>query len=101
MNHKALQALDISVPTGSKDELEKVIVNEQYCHFEGTTVTICLLTLKNGFHVVGESYCPLPELFDKTTGCQRARDCAKAKIWNLEMYAFYDMCHASGLDETE
>lgn len=32
--------------------LESKIIGEQYHQFEGTTVTICCMTLENGFNVV-------------------------------------------------
>jgi hypothetical protein len=54
--------------------------------FPGTTLTVCALTLRNGFHVVGESAAASPENFDAEIGKKIARDNARSKIWALEGY---------------
>jgi hypothetical protein len=54
--------------------------------FPNTTLTVCALTLKNGFHVVGESAAASPENFDQEIGRKIARDNARSKIWALEGY---------------
>lgn len=69
------------------EHIESVIVSEQYHVFEGTTFTSCLLTLKNGFTVHGESACASPENFNAELGKKIAFDNAKNKIWMLEGYA--------------
>jgi hypothetical protein len=50
-------------------------------------LTICVLVLKNGFTVTGESACASPENFNAELGARIARDNAKQKIWPLEGYA--------------
>ena len=59
----------------------------QYHVFPGTTMTICALTLKNGFIVTGESAAASPENFDEAIGRRIAYDNARNKIWALEGYA--------------
>jgi len=49
-------------------------------------LTICVLTLKNGFTVTGESACASPENFDAEIGAKIARENAKQKVWALEGY---------------
>lgn len=49
-------------------------------------LTICVLVLKNGFTVTGESACASPENFDAGIGRQIARGNAIQKIWPLEGY---------------
>jgi len=49
-------------------------------------LTICILVLKNGFTVTGESACVSPENFDEAIGQRIARENAKRKIWLLEGY---------------
>ena len=66
--------------------LESVIISEQYHVFPNTTFTACLLTLKNGYTVMGESACASPENFNADLGRKIARDNAKNKIWALEGY---------------
>lgn len=50
-------------------------------------LTICVLVLKNGFTVTGESACASPENFNAELGHKIARDNARSKIWALEGYA--------------
>lgn len=49
-------------------------------------LTICVLVLKNGFTVTGESACASPENFDAQIGRDLARQNARQKIWALEGY---------------
>lgn len=49
-------------------------------------LTICVLVLKNGFTVTGESACASPENFDAEIGRKIAREHAVNKIWLLEGY---------------
>lgn len=46
-------------------------------------LTFCVLTLRNGFTVTGESACAIPENFDAELGRKIARQNAVAKIWPL------------------
>ena len=63
--------------------LEQEIISEAYHVFPGTTLTICLLTLTNGFSVTGESACAVVENFDVELGQKIARENAKQKLWPL------------------
>lgn len=49
-------------------------------------LTICVLVLKNGFTVTGESACASPENFNAELGAKIAKQHAKEKIWALEGY---------------
>lgn len=49
-------------------------------------LTFCVLVLKNGFTVTGESACASPENFDAEIGRKIARENARNKIWQLEGY---------------
>ena len=49
-------------------------------------LTFCVLTLKNGFTVTGESACASPENFDPEIGRKIARENAVNKVWMLEGY---------------
>lgn len=46
-------------------------------------LTFCVLRLRNGFTVTGESACASPENFDAEIGCKIARENAVQKIWPL------------------
>lgn len=49
-------------------------------------LTFCVLVLRNGFTVTGESACASPENFDPEIGRKIARQNAVAKIWPLMGY---------------
>lgn len=49
-------------------------------------LTFCVLTLRNGFTVTGESACVSPENFDAEIGRKIARQKAVEKIWPLMGY---------------
>ena len=49
-------------------------------------LTICVLTLKNGFTIVGKSACASPENYDAEIGAKIAREDARRQIWALEGY---------------
>jgi len=50
-------------------------------------LTFCVLILRNGFTVTGESACASPENFDAEIGRKIARANAVQKIWPLMGYA--------------
>lgn len=49
-------------------------------------LTICVITLRNGFTLVGKSACASPENFDLEIGGKIAREDARRQIWALEGY---------------
>lgn len=51
-----------------------------------TLLTFCVIELRNGFTVTGESACASPENFNAEIGRQIARKNAAAKIWPLLGY---------------
>jgi Phage protein (N4 Gp49/phage Sf6 gene 66) family len=53
-------------------------------------LTFCVLILKNGFTVTGESACASPENFDAEIGRKIARANAVQKIWPLMGYALQE-----------
>jgi hypothetical protein len=67
--------------------IDAAIKKEQYHVFEGSQLTVCCLTLQNGFTVVGESACVSPENFDADIGRKVAFGKARDKIWAFEGYA--------------
>lgn len=77
---------ELKHPRVTDEVIDDQIESEQYYVFPGTTLTICLLTLKNGFTVTGESACASPENFDREIGETYARRAARQKIWQLEAY---------------
>ena len=58
-------------------------------------LTFCVLVLRNGFTVTGESACASPANFDPEIGRKIARDNARNKIWLLEGYLLKQRLHES------
>ena len=56
-------------------------------------LTFCVIVLRNGFTVTGESACVSPENFDAETGRKIARANAINKVWPLEGYLLKQMLY--------
>ncbi|MBB5448424.1 MULTISPECIES: Gp49 family protein [unclassified Paraburkholderia] len=56
-------------------------------------LAFCVLVLRNGFTVTGESACASPENFDAEIGRKIARQNAVQKIWPLEGYLLKQRLH--------
>jgi len=81
-----LQSKGGTAPRLTPDDIDATIMSEQYHVFPGTTMTVCALTLRNGYIVLGESAAASPDNFDEAIGRKIARDNARNKIWALEGY---------------
>lgn len=111
----AIQQKGLTAPRVTPDDIKQAIVSEHYfTAFDGMLgvvnspnpssdkydphwevprshqalglLTFCVLVLKNGFTVTGESACASPENFDAELGRTIARRNAEAKIWPLLGY---------------
>jgi len=65
---------------------EPVIAARDSLHESMPLLTFCVLVLRNGFTVTGESACASPENFDAEIGQKIARENAVQKIWPLMGY---------------
>lgn len=72
----------IEFDAGLVDEADSVETHESL-----RLLTFCVLVLRNGFTVTGESACASPENFDAELGRKIARQNAVAKVWPLMGYA--------------
>lgn len=103
-----IQAKGLTAPRVTPQHIDSVIVSEHYFTAgdgyagaaavnvqEGELIappeqldllTFCVIILKNGFTVTGESACASPENFDAEIGRKVARENAVNKIWMLEGY---------------
>lgn len=99
-----IQAKGKTAPRVTPADLEAVIASEHYFtgadgvlgaledgkHLDAPLplglLTFCVLVLKNGFTVTGESACASPENFDAGIGRKVARESAKQKLWPLLGY---------------
>lgn len=90
---KEIQAKGLNAPRLTPALIDAAIASEAYHVFEGSCLTVCCLTLQNGFTVVGESACASPANFNAELGQKIAREKARDKIWALEGYLLKDRLH--------
>lgn len=103
MNSKTIeqeiQEKGLDAPRVTPADIEFEIVSEHYftagegCRGAGdgswdgppalSLLTFCVLVLRNGFTVTGESACASPENFDAELGRKIARQKATEKLWPL------------------
>lgn len=94
---KEIQSKGLNAPRLNPQHIEDQIVGENWGRasdlFSGSPtsdamkcLTICVLTLKNGYTVVGKSACASPENYDAELGGKIAREDARKQIWALEGY---------------
>ncbi|PLE21229.1 hypothetical protein B6I67_07490 [Klebsiella pneumoniae] len=100
-----IQAKGLTAPRITPQHIETTIIEEHYftaydgiraanmgvgaaytAHKSTDLLTFCVLVLKNGFTVTGESACASQENFDAEIGRKIARENAVNKIWMLEGY---------------
>ena len=79
-----IQDKGLNAPRLTPSKIDSVITDEAYYVFPDTTVTVCCLTLLNGFNTVGTSAAASPSNFDVEIGRKIARENARNKIWELE-----------------
>jgi Phage protein (N4 Gp49/phage Sf6 gene 66) family len=95
-----IQAKGLTAPRVTPADIEANIAQENYfTAWDGAErvsnhrpdpslklLTFCVLVLRNGFTVTGESACVSPENFDAEIGRKIARQNAVNKIWPLMGY---------------
>lgn len=70
----------------SEDQMRDEIADVRYMNVEDTTLTICVIILKNGYTVTGESSCIDPSKFNAEIGKKIAYDNAFNKLWGILGY---------------
>ncbi len=73
--------------------IDAAIKRTQYHVFEGSQLTVCCITLNNGFTVTGESARVSPENFNADIGEEVSFKNARDKIWQLEGYRLKQMLY--------
>ena len=80
-----IQDKNLNAPRLTPQLIDETIAKAEF-HKLTDVLTVCVLTLQNGFTVTGESACASPENYDREIGEKIAKDDAKEKIWMLEGY---------------
>ena len=84
---------NLTAPRVKPADIEACIIKTAFHVFPDTQLTVCCLTLQNGFTVTGESACASPQNFDADLGQRIAHENAKQKIWALEGYRLKSKLH--------
>lgn len=69
------------------------VANTQYAVLPNSTVTLCVLYLKNGHVIVGKSACVDPGSFNQAEGEKYAFEDALNELWPLEGYLLQEDRH--------
>lgn len=85
-----IQDKGLTAPRLTPDLIDSKVRDKAFHVFGDTCLTVCCLTLENGFTVTGESACASPENFSKEIGEEIAYENARDKIWVLEGYLLKD-----------
>ncbi len=88
-----IQEKNLNAPRLTPERIDSLIKEEDYHVFKTTCLTVCCLTLKNGFTVTGSGACASPENFNAEIGRKIARKNAREKIWPLEGYLLKQTLH--------
>ncbi len=80
---RKIQQKGLTAPRVKPQDIECAIKHETYQRIQGTTVTVCVLTLINGFTVVGHSACVSEANFNAQLGEEIAHKKAFDKCWEL------------------
>ncbi len=88
-----IQEKGLNAPRLTPSAIDSVIAKSEYHVFPGTTLTVCCITLENGFTVTGESAAASPENFNEEIGREIAFKNAREKIWALEGYLLKQTLH--------
>ena len=89
-----------SIPNSlSVEFIESVVEGAIFKQIDDTTTTLCILTLKNGYVVVGQSACIDKNVFEFEVGKQIAYEDAFGKIWELEGYLLAQRRFEAGITQ--
>lgn len=88
MNFEDLKAKIDAMPFEKVTEagINSRISSVEYLKWPGTTLTLCNITLDNGFSIRGESACVDPRNYSEEIGKELAYRDAFSKIWAFEGY---------------
>lgn len=84
-----------TAPRITKESIEAKIASVDY-QIVGDVLTICVITLRNGWRQVGKSAPASAANFDREVGMRFAYDDAFNPLWTLEGYLLRDRLHEEG-----
>ena len=87
-----------TAPRVTLEGMEAKIDEAYYIQPYGTSLTLCVLKMRNGFYVVGESAAASLANFDADLGKKFAYENAIRQLWKLEGYSLRDRLAAEGKD---
>lgn len=93
---KEIQSKGLTAPRLTPTLIDNTIKQEKYYRLTDV-LTVCVLTLRNGFTVTGESACASPENYNEAIGNKIARENAREKIWLLEGYLLKQKLYEASL----
>ncbi len=91
----------LTAPRLTPDMIDATIVREVYEVYAGTTLTVCVLFLRNGFQVTGASAAASLENFDAEIGRKLSKEKAREQIWQLEGYLLREKLFRAAEDERQ
>jgi hypothetical protein len=86
-------------PRVTIDSMTARIADVTYTRLPGGTMTICQITIDNGFVVIGESACVNPENYNQTIGEQIAYNNAYNKLWPLFGFLLAETLYQKGITQ--
>ena len=95
-----IQNKGLNAPRLTPAHIDSAIKDISY-HRLTDVLTVCVLTLMNGFTVTGESACASPENYNQEIGNKVAFDNAREKIWMLEGYLLKEKLYQKSLNKQE
>lgn len=91
-----IQAKGLNAPRLTPDIIDSLIKDKSF-HKLTDVLIVCVLTLQNGFELVGESSCVDPSNYNQQIGENIAFTNARDKIWPLAGYALKQKLYEESL----
>ena len=95
-----IQNKGLNAPRLTPAHIDSTIKDISY-HRLTDVLTVCVLTLMNGFTLTGESACASPENYNEEIGNKVAFKNAREKIWMLEGYLLKEKLYQKSLNKQE
>ena len=95
-----IQNKGLNAPRLTPAHIDSTIKDISY-HRLTDVLTVCVLTLMNGFTVTGESACASPENYNEEIGNKISFENAREKIWMLEGYLLKEKLYQKSLNKQE